>query len=209
MKPEDVEYQLSRLLDGELPQDQAEAFRQRLSQDPALAEQHRLYQALDQSLSDLAKDMPAVNWDLQRQGIRAVLERKMLLRPMVPSWRGRLLRWSTAAAAAAAVLVALVLGLNWLTSSAMRRPTAKLVVAWAGPKAPWTGATLSGGPLRDEADNATSELAVTYSSAGTAADQVPSETAQPDYHGEIIVVSAGPIALQGSQTSAMWYLDEL
>jgi anti-sigma factor RsiW len=113
---EDIEFQLSQLLDGELPEEQAAALRRRIAADPALAEQFRRYQALEEGLGRLGSEMPAVDWDLQRESIRSVLEREALLKPMSTPWRGVLFRWSAAAAAAAACVIVGLLTINWLVS---------------------------------------------------------------------------------------------
>ena len=105
MEPkDDIEYQLSQLLDGDLPAEQAKALLRRMESDPALADQFRRYRALEAGLGELAEQMPAVDWEFQRESIRAALERESLLKPALPAWPGRVIRWSTRVAAMAAVV---------------------------------------------------------------------------------------------------------
>jgi anti-sigma factor RsiW len=128
MKNDDLEFELSQLLDGDLPHDRAEAVLKRLGDDPGAAEQFRQYQAVEQALSGLSERLPDIDWDLQRDDINAELEREALLGRGASRWVGRVVRWSSMAAAAAAVLVAAVL--LWPAHTQM--PTTELVVAYPG-----------------------------------------------------------------------------
>jgi anti-sigma factor RsiW len=112
MKPENMEFQLSQLLDGQLDDQQAQALRRQMAQDPALARQFRQLQALEAKLAELAGLTPSVDWELQRESIHSKLERHTLLAPGQNALLVRLLRWSAATAAAAAVLAGLVLTLH-------------------------------------------------------------------------------------------------
>lgn len=157
---EDIEFELSQLLDGELSAERARELRQRMAGDPALAEQFRLYQSLQAGIEAQADDLPAVDWNVQRESIRAALERDALLEMPVRIWPGRLMRWAAAGAAAAAMIVAAAM--LW---SLFQAPPAgpQLDVVVAPPTAPPAGeavvvAQVLGPPART--GRATLEVAV-------------------------------------------------
>ncbi len=151
MKPDDIEFELSQLLDGELPAEQADALRQRLADDPALAEEYRLYKALDGTLSPAAEALEEVDWDFQRESIRGMLEREALLTAAGPSWHGRLMRWAATVTAAAAAIAVLVLAVQQFLPTAPETPVvptppgtqAGLVVIYVPP-----ASALRAAPLR-------------------------------------------------------------
>jgi anti-sigma factor RsiW len=101
---EDMEYKLSQLLDGQLGPDESNALLKRIDEDPALREQFRLYQSLEEGLSRQGAQMPAVDWELQREAIHSVLEREALLKMSRFAWPVRAIRWSAAVAAVAAII---------------------------------------------------------------------------------------------------------
>ncbi len=140
MRPKDDEFDLTELTDGDLPADQAETLRRRLEADPEMADELRRYESLDEVLGEIADEpTPEVDWDLQRQTIRAAMEREALLRPMRPVWPGRLFRLGVGVSAAAAVVMA-VIGLGWLTPTTATE--SRLDVAWSAPVAPAGGSLI-------------------------------------------------------------------
>lgn len=129
MKRKDDQYLLSELLDGELPQEQADALRRRLAADETLAAEGRRYEALDGVLGEIGREMPEVDWELQRETIRAALVREALLRPLRRAWPGRLIRWTAGVSAAAAALVALALAVQWFMTGPAG-PVPEMAVKW-------------------------------------------------------------------------------
>jgi anti-sigma factor RsiW len=214
MKPEDIEYQLSQLLDGELPAEQAQALRRRLAEDPALAEEYRRYQALEKGLGGMGRQTPSVDWELQRDSIRAVLEREALLKPLSAPWRSVVFRWSAAVSAAAACVVAGLLVLNWFVSGGPGRGQAAISVDFTIPKA-HAGSALQVAMTASAAPAASgSILAVEYEehSAGEQAT-APAELsggawAWAERPGTVIV-SAGVANPSQAQGTGFWGLDEL
>jgi len=156
MKPDEIEFEMSQLLDGELSPEREAALRRRLGEDPALAEEYRLYKALDGTLSPPGEPLDEVDWDFQRESIRGVLEREALLTASGSFWPGRVVRWAVTVTAAAAAIAILALAVQqWLPTSPEtpvvitppETPTppdqSPLVVAYAPPKAPPTGSRLT------------------------------------------------------------------
>ena len=194
MKPKDIEQNVCELVDGLLPVEQAEEVRQRLAADPRLAEEHRLYQSLTSVLDEMAAEpMPLVDWELQRQTIQAAMERDALLTPSVSPWPRRLIRWSAAVTAAAAVFVALLLSRGLLIGPSAPPAPGGLEVAWVLPVAFGEGA-LDAAPVRP-ALPATEELAVAYSEpdgVGAGGRSLASALVRPRRPGTIIISAAGP-----------------
>jgi len=194
MKSKDIEQQLSELVDGTLPVEQAERVKRRLAADPALAEEHRLYASLAKVLDEMAAEpVPEVDWELQRQTIQSRMERAALLAPPASAWSRRLVRWSAAVTAAAAILAIALLGRWWLLAPGAGEPAPSLEVVWASPT---TAADegLAAGPVRPVAE-ATEELVVAYNpSAGALAGPVQpvSALAAPGRAGTIIISVAAP-----------------
>lgn len=81
-RDDDLELQLCRYLDGQLPRRERLALEKRLDEDQALREELRRYAALDACLQEIAGgEVDGVDYDLQRAGIIAAVERKTLLAP--------------------------------------------------------------------------------------------------------------------------------
>lgn len=141
---DNLEFQLSQYLDGQLPPAEAARLQQRLAEDSNLRDELRLYQSLERRLDALAADGPSeIDFRAQRQNILAALERKSLLtvrrRPLV--FRPVFIT-SFASAIAAAVL--LLWGLGPLLTHATHAPApqsaAQITVALL-PQAPPAGPT--------------------------------------------------------------------
>lgn len=184
-----IEFLICQLIDGELPEPQAQALRERIDAEPALDELYRQYASLQGELDALADEgMPEADWDLQRETIRQVMERQALLEPPGHSWRIRLLRW-TAAAAAAVVLAA---GGLWI-AGLLGRGAAELDVAWTGPTEPSVGARqVSQAELSHaRASESTGELFVRYvaGAAGDSASRRAGYAVRPAAPAGTIVIS--------------------
>jgi len=201
MKRDDIEFKLSEMLDGELPADQAEALRRELDANPDLAAEHRRYESLDAVLGEMGRRTVEVDWDLQRESIRATLEREALLQPQRRTWPARLIRLSAAAAAAAAVIVLAVLAGHWLLVGPA--PTGEVHVAWQAPGAA-TGAAVAGvlGPSPLPSKSAALEVAYVRTA--------PIEMPEPPLAGRVgtIVVAAGGTA-RPDQAAELWGLDRI
>lgn len=162
MKPKDIEQLISEWVDGTLSADQVEQVTRRLAADPALATEHRLHKALASVLADIAAEpMPPVDWELQRQMIQAAMERDALLSPPARTWPRRLVRWSAAVTAAAAVFAVAVLGRGWLIGPGAPSSISNIVVTLVLPDSPENQA-LAAGPIRPSLAMA-GELVVDYS----------------------------------------------
>ena len=133
MKPEDIEFQLSQLLDGRLDDQEAQALREKIAHDPALAEQYRQYQALEGKLGAAGGEEMSVDWDLQRESIHATLERQSLLADKRDSVALRVFRWSAAIGAAAAVIAGIALTLHVVWPSSGGRSIQVVIVPPAAP----------------------------------------------------------------------------
>lgn len=102
---DNLEFQLSQYLDGQLSYGEAEAFLARLREHPELQAEMERYTRLDSLLGDLKQDgLPPVNFDLQRQEIMGHLERRVLLQPRT-GVRYIRVAFAGAMAAAAALLI--------------------------------------------------------------------------------------------------------
>ena len=212
MKSSDIEYELSQLLDGDLPEERAEVLRRRLADEPALAEANSLYQSLDSALTGLAEEIPSVDWQLQRESIRAILERESLLKPPASMWRGRLFRWSAAVTAAAAAVVALILGVQWFISAGPPVPPRELVVDWRRPSAAWSGRDLSSELLTPTSAAPLRGLTVEFDRSGgdylaTVGTDGPRGPVSAGRAGTIVVSAAGP--LRAPDESLVWELEGL
>ena len=111
-KDDDLESQLCRYLDGQLPRRERLALEKRLEEDEPLREALRRYAALDACLEEIsAREVDGIDYDRQRAEILAAVERKVLLAP--PRRRPILLRPTfrvlTAAASVLLVVSAAVL----------------------------------------------------------------------------------------------------
>ncbi len=207
MKPhDDIEFQLSQLLDGQLSVREAQALRRRMEQEPALAEQFRQYQALQGELGALGPAELPVDLAFQRESIQAALERESLMAPERPAWSARLARWSALGAAAAAAVVLVVLGLQWLQGPPA--PSAELAGAMVEP-APHANGTLEAGlvvPARARAG----ELVAAFRPATLAQSApagMPSALAGgPDVVGTVVVSVGAP---RPTPTNGMgfWLMD--
>ncbi|RPI63688.1 MAG: hypothetical protein EHM48_02060 [Planctomycetaceae bacterium] len=120
----DLEFQISQYLDGQLTGRQLAAFQRRLAEDANLAEQLRLYSALDEQLGDMEiPGLETADFDAQRSTIMANLERKVLLdghrRPAL------VLRpiFYVPLAAAASIVLALTIGMKFFMSNLPVNPT--------------------------------------------------------------------------------------
>ena len=131
---QNIEFQICQLLDGQSTGRQGRRIEQLLEASPSAAEQARLYRALESGLARLDDNLPFDEFDFQqqREEVMAKLERRLLLDGHGPRSRTILLRpaWLTAAAAAAAVLVAAVGAALWLTrpQAPVSRPVAMVKV---------------------------------------------------------------------------------
>lgn len=77
---DDVEFQLSQYLDGQLGFWAKRRMERRLAQDPAMREQLAAYAALEQHLSAAARqELAGVDYGSQRSAIASALERRKLL----------------------------------------------------------------------------------------------------------------------------------
>lgn len=208
MKQDDIEYRLSQLLDGDLPDAEKLDLQTRLDNDADLAEQQRLYQSLDDALAEWGEQVPPVDWNLQRETIGAALEREALLRPTATAWPGRVFRWGAVVSAAAAAVIVLTLGVQWLTSA--REQDSEFAVAWGS-----LGALSRGAEAVIEVPPAVPtdgrELSVRYvesvgpSEGETGQTGLTVATGRPT----TIVVSAGGLGLRRPVESSLWGLDEL
>lgn len=112
MNLDDIQFKLSQLLDGDLPEREASALHQRMAEDPQLAEEFRLYQAIEQNLAGAGADLPGVDWDSQRQSIRETLEREALLKDTQPIWAKKTFRWAAGVTSVAAAIMLMVLAMG-------------------------------------------------------------------------------------------------
>lgn len=108
--PQDnLEFELSQYLDGQLSRGRARRLERRIEQDPALREQLRKYAALEGRLSALGKGtLAGADYDGQREEVVRLLERRRLLeaRPRRPVFlRPVFLSFSGGLAAVAAALM--------------------------------------------------------------------------------------------------------
>lgn len=129
---DDIEFQISQLIDGDLPERQAEALREQIARDPAVAELYRQYQQLQQGLEAELNQTPSIDWNLQAETISAELERDALLAPARSPWPGRILRWGGLGAAAAAAVVLAATLLPWGPGGPQPEP-GELAVEWIAP----------------------------------------------------------------------------
>ena len=201
MKRDDVEYRLSELIDGELPDDQADALRRELGRDADLAAEHRRYESLETALGELGREMPEVDWDLQRETIRGALEREALLGPARRAWPARLIRWS---AAAAAIVLAVLAG-QWLLTGPAPEP--HMQVAWQAPAA-------AAGPAMARVLDpswppaARAELEVAYVQTEPATPPAAPRAAAAAGRPGTIVVAAGGLS-PPREAAELWDLDEI
>ncbi len=103
----DLEYRLCQYLDGQLSRRERLAFEKRLQANEALRDTLGEYAALDRHLAELADtEIEGVDYDLQRAGIVAAVERKALLAPRRRRLIFRRPLLSALAAAASILIVA-------------------------------------------------------------------------------------------------------
>jgi anti-sigma factor RsiW len=77
---DNLEFELSQYLDGELSGRRARRMERRLEEEPALREDLKKYAALGEQLDALARtDVPGMDYDWQRSEVVRMLERKRLL----------------------------------------------------------------------------------------------------------------------------------
>ena len=200
MKREDIDYQLNRLLEGELDAGEAQRLMQRIEREPALAQRYRQYRRLRDELEGLAADGPAVDWASQRESIHAKLERQALLKPSSRPAILRLVRWSATTAAAAAVIAGVLLTLHWFTGVTRGGAGDRMQVVVVRPSAIVGAASVSAVRRGEPADGG--QLQVQYRRVGRRPEDLAARTRG------IVVVSAGPEAASGT-TSVPWSLDEL
>jgi anti-sigma factor RsiW len=132
-KPQDIEFELSQLLDGQLSGPQAARLWARIQSDPQLAQEFERYQGLEAKLQEQHDQLPDVNWELQREGIRTALEREELLEPARSVRPTILARWAAGITAAAAAIILAVFGGYRLLSP-------------SGPRSVPGGPQVAGGP---------------------------------------------------------------
>ncbi len=165
MKHKDVEYKLSELVDGNLPEVEAEQLHGKLASDPELTEELRLYRAVDDVLAGEGEEMPEIDWGFQRESIRGVLEREALLRPAGPTWPGRLVRWTATAAGVMAAAAAIVLvAVNVLSPTLPENPP-EVEVALLPPADPAGPESLTVSVIEPDADQQPS-VEVSYAVSG-------------------------------------------
>ncbi len=103
---ENLEYQFSQYLDGQLSPRAETKLKRRLAEDGDLSEELRRYTALNQHLQAMGRsELEAVDYDAQRAEIYAALERKALLEG--PPRRRLVLRPVFAVSAIAAAILIL------------------------------------------------------------------------------------------------------
>ena len=157
---DNLEFELSQYLDGQLSGRRARRLERRLDQEPALREELKKFAALDEQLSQLAqKDVAGLDYDWQRSEVVRMLERKRLLGAR--STRTIFFRpvfWGTGGALA--VAAAVVIGiLAWMppagptgNPTVATALTPEVSVALVRPAAPMQG-TVQASPRRlDEND---------------------------------------------------------
>jgi len=106
--PNNLEFKLSQLLDGDLSPDEEAALLARLRDDDELSRTCAGYRRLDEMLGDLAAapELADVDYDAQRADIMATLARRALLAKP----QRRVLPWMFGSVAAAAAVAVLALG---------------------------------------------------------------------------------------------------
>lgn len=209
---EDLEFKLSQLLDGQLGPGESAALLKRIETDPNLAEQFRMYQALEEGLSRQAGEMPEVDWELQRETIHSMMEREALLKAPRFVWPVRAMRW-TAAVAAVAAVIAIVALLPGRLGNVM--PTSSdISVAYDHPSAIPSGQSVLEGAMIIPPSAAASGKAV----AAVQEDLAKSQNVQFErvsalsaFHGEAggtVVISVGAREETASSASG-WFLRDL
>jgi len=134
----DLEFQLSRYLDGQLGRRESAELRRRLRRDPAASEQLRQYAALAGQLAEMGNDrIEGVEYEARRAEIIAAMERRVL-RGHLPH-RRVVFRPALAAAAAAAAVIVMV-GL-WVWFARPPAPAGPVVIVRVLP----AGADVSNG----------------------------------------------------------------
>jgi len=112
---DNLEFELSQYLDGELSGRRARRLERRLAEDPALQEELKKYAALEGHLAGMARKGPeGADYDFQRAEILRMLERKRLLE--APRRRPVVLRpWFMAAGGGLAVAATVIISvLAWM-----------------------------------------------------------------------------------------------
>ena len=99
----DPEFELSRLIDGDLPADEADRLRDRLAADPMLAEAHRKLARVDALVRAAAGPVPDVDWQQWRRDVARVID------DTTPTHRRLSWRWLAPVAAAASVALFVLL----------------------------------------------------------------------------------------------------
>lgn len=111
---EQDEFLLSRLVDDDLPAEQAEALRARIEREPELSRVFRRLQRLDAALSARRHDQPVIDWDHFHRQVMDRVERETPAAGPVLFKLNRYLKWAMPLAAAAAIILVV-----WMQ---MRRP---------------------------------------------------------------------------------------
>ena len=120
-RDDEMQFQLSQYVDGQLSPEQAGGLEQRLERDPQLREELRRYRALEANLAAIGQAEPeGVDYDAQRERIMDELARRALLARR-PARRIRLRPFLGGLAAAAAVVLALT---AWMVYGPTDRPGA-------------------------------------------------------------------------------------
>jgi len=119
--PNNIEFKLSQLLDGDLSPDEQDRLLARLRDDEELSRTYAGYRRLDAMLEDLivAPELSQVDYDAQRADIIATLEKRSLLAKPRP----RVIPWVYRGALAAAATVLLAIGATMVFKTAMPDPT--------------------------------------------------------------------------------------
>ncbi len=120
----DPEYRLRQVLDGLADEKQTRRVRQEMQDDPALAEQAKLYASLDSQLEQLAETpFDSEQLEQQRREIMARLERRVLLEGPTHRRRFGLPRlWLGGLAAAAGLVIGLTILLNTILTETVQPP---------------------------------------------------------------------------------------
>ncbi len=126
---QNLEYQLSQHLDGQLDAEVRAKLQKRLAEDPELSRQWQRYTELDCQLDALSGEpLPEIDFDEQRERIVAAVERKALLEGY-PKRRWVIGTRSMAVAAAAMLLMGVAIGLWSLWPGKVISPQQQVAVA--------------------------------------------------------------------------------
>lgn len=108
----DPEFELSRLIDGDLPAEAADRLRDRLAADATLAEAHRKLTRVDELVRAAAGPVPDVDWPQWRRDMARAID------DAAPTHRRTSWRWLAPVAAAASLALFV-----WLRPDASTPPT--------------------------------------------------------------------------------------